>query len=101
MHTSRFGFGVLVLLIAEIAMPSVGRAQSEEVLVSRSTQIRRLYEAGKYHEALDHQRALVVDIDKAERTSTGSSSARTAEALGVLAWYALLARNFDEALAAA
>jgi tetratricopeptide (TPR) repeat protein/CHAT domain-containing protein len=64
-------------------------------------QIQALFNEGKYADAVSRQRALVADIEKSEKASIGNPGVQTSDALGRLAWYALFAKDFDEALAAA
>jgi hypothetical protein len=47
---SRFGFAVL-LVVAQVAAPHLGRAQSEDDIGTRSRQVQQLYEAGKFSPA--------------------------------------------------
>src|SRR2546421_12807766 len=97
MRASRFGF-VILLLIAGLVASGRARAQSVDELSALRRQAQQLFGAGKYADALDRQRALVASTEKNEK---GSAGAQTADALGILSWYALCARKFDEALAAA
>ena len=63
-------------------------------------QIKALFDQGKYADALSRQRTLVADIEKSEKASTGNPGARTSDALGRLAGFALFTKDFEEALAA-
>src|SRR5215470_13023860 len=89
-----------ILLAVGITCVGTG-AQGTDEISALSNRAEQLYSDGKYAEALDLQRALVVATERMEKASTGAPATKTAEALGSLAWYALHARNFEEALTAA
>jgi tetratricopeptide (TPR) repeat protein len=57
--------------------------------------------ARRYSEALQLQEALAVKVEEVETTREGTAAKETAEALNNVAWYALFAREFTKALAAA
>jgi len=76
------------------------RAQSEAKLKALNVRAITLYNAGKYAEALSLQRTLTFAIEKAETAKIGKPGPQTAAALGSVAWYALFARQFSEALSA-
>ena len=56
---------------------------------------------GRYGEALSFQQLLAAQTEKQETEQQGKPAAETARALGDVAWYALLTREFDKALFAA
>jgi tetratricopeptide (TPR) repeat protein/CHAT domain-containing protein len=89
-----------VLLAFSIAIyASSAPAQSDDLEALRQ-QIQKLDQAGKYAEALGLQRRRAAEIEKSETASAGKPGAGTVTALSNVAWYALLARDFSEALAA-
>lgn len=63
-------------------------------------EVELLYREGKYVEALTGQRTLAERIKNAEIAQSGKPGAKTAAAFNAVAWYALFARSFREALAA-
>src|SRR5690242_18867060 len=63
-------------------------------------QLKQLEQAGKYNDALALVQNRAREVEKAERAVSGRSGAKTAAALLTLSWEALLARNFELALAA-
>jgi tetratricopeptide (TPR) repeat protein len=58
-------------------------------------------EAGRYAEALQLQEALAVKVEEVETKREGNPAKETAEALHMVAWYALFAREYTKALTAA
>jgi tetratricopeptide (TPR) repeat protein/CHAT domain-containing protein len=74
-------------------------AQKSDDLEALQRQVEQLDQAGKYAGALALQRRLAAETEKAESASTGKPGAKTVDALVSLAWYALLAHDFKEALA--
>jgi len=72
-------------------------AQDPQVL---ARQIEQFAQAGKYTDALALQRRVAADTEKAETATAGAPGDKTAGELVSVAWYALLARRFNEALAA-
>jgi tetratricopeptide (TPR) repeat protein len=63
-------------------------------------QVEQLDRAGKHLQALTLQHRLAAEIEKAETASAGRPGAKTVDALVSVAWHALLARDFKQALAA-
>ena len=63
--------------------------------------IREAAEAGRYAEALELQEALAAKVEAAETKREGKPGRETAEALRIVAWYALFAREFTKALTVA
>ena len=57
--------------------------------------------AGRYAEALQLQEALAEKVEAMETKREGKPGRETAEALHVVAWYALFAREFTKALTVA
>jgi tetratricopeptide (TPR) repeat protein len=93
---------VVIALLFAVARAGTAIALSQSVDISATqAEVQRLYQAGKYAETFALQRRLVDDIEKAEMAADGRPAAKTAEALGSLAWFALLVCNFSEALIAA
>jgi tetratricopeptide (TPR) repeat protein len=74
-------------------------AQQSDDIKALQQKIQQCDQAGKYAEALTLQRRLAAKIEKAESTNAGNPGTNTANALSAVAWYALLTRNFKEALA--
>jgi hypothetical protein len=71
--------------------------------VARTTPGRAIREAagaGRYSEALQLQGTLAARREAAETKREGKPGKETAEALGDVAWYAILAREFPKALTA-
>jgi tetratricopeptide (TPR) repeat protein len=66
-----------------------------------NSEMERLFGEAKYTEAHNVARAFVAATEAMETATAGGPGLKSAEALGELAWYALHARKFDEALAAA
>jgi len=89
-----------LILLATGGIGAPASAQSYDSSTIKA-QVEELYRAGKYKEALVLQRAHASQIEKAEIAGSGKPGAQTGEALGTVAWYAVLARSFDEALATA
>lgn len=77
----------------------MARAQSDD-LNTLQKEIEQLAASGQYAEALARQRILVVRVEEAETATSGRPGPQTAHALGNLGWQALLAKEFNEALAA-
>jgi tetratricopeptide (TPR) repeat protein/CHAT domain-containing protein len=75
-------------------------APTSDDLETLLRQVQQLDQAGKYAEALALQRRLAAETEKSETASAGNPGAKTVDALLDLAWRALLAHNFREALAA-
>jgi uncharacterized protein len=73
---------------------------SAKVALEKLT-IREAWGAGRYAEALQLQQALAAKAEAAETKTEGKLGKETAKALGSVAWYALFAREFTEALTAA
>jgi tetratricopeptide (TPR) repeat protein/CHAT domain-containing protein len=90
---------VLFLALSIGIRSSQALAQSNDLETLRQ-QIQQLDQAGKYPEALGLERGRAAEIEEAETASAGKPGARTAAALNNVAWYALLSRDFSEALAA-
>jgi tetratricopeptide (TPR) repeat protein/CHAT domain-containing protein len=88
---------VLIVLSAGIGSMLV-RAQVANDLDALKQQVQQLDQAGKYSEALAHQRRLASEIENAETASTGGPGEKTVDALAAVAWYALRARDFKQAL---
>jgi tetratricopeptide (TPR) repeat protein len=92
--------GVLLILAIVSAVPALAQQPPGDSLKTQRREVAELYRAGRYAEALVRQRIVVERIESAEMAGAGRPGTRTADALGNLAWYALTAREFDEALAA-
>src|SRR5262249_39731626 len=88
-----------VILIAGLGA-GAAFAQAGDRFNTPNSEVERLFEAGKYAEAVTLQRTVARDVEEAEIASAGQPGPQTAEALGGLAYYALYERRFDEALAA-
>lgn len=100
MSVCRFGL-IVLMLVAALMVPDRALAQSAEDLTNLNKQAQEFYEAGKYVDALERQQSLVGLIVKMETGTAGGPGPATAAALSGLAWFALCARKFDVALAAA
>ena len=92
--------GAMAGLMCAMVLAGTGRAQEPDDLTKLEDEVNRLRYERKYVEALATQRTLAAAIEKEEMASTGSPGRKTAEALGSLAWQALFAHNYVEALAA-
>jgi tetratricopeptide (TPR) repeat protein len=92
-------FVLWAFLVAAGLVPDRAFAQSIDDRDELGKKAQQLYEAGKYAEALDIQARLTHEIEKAETSDIGSPGPRTADALGSVAFYAVFARKFDDALA--
>ena len=92
---------VLILAVAIVsATPVFAQQPLGDSLKAQRRQISELYKAGSYAEALARQRLLVAHMETIETAEAGKPGPKVADALGNLAWYALIAREFAEALAA-
>lgn len=92
----RFALGVLAPFLLSIAGVIAQTPNDNEAL---RVQIQQLSRDGKHAEALAAQRTLAAGVEQKEKAEVGRPASNTAKALGELAWYALLARSHDEALA--
>ena len=104
MRAFRFGLAILfaaVLLGGAMGAAGPAHAQSDAELDALGKRARQLFQAGKYAEAVAANREFVSLVEKSETASAGKPGSMTAIVLGGLSWYALHARSFDEALAAA
>jgi TPR repeat protein len=63
--------------------------------------VREAAAAGRYAEALQLQERLALKVEEVETKREGKPSEETAQALEVVAWYALFAREFTKALTVA
>jgi tetratricopeptide (TPR) repeat protein len=93
--------GGMAGLVCAMVLVGAGRAQEPDDLTKLQDVVNQLRHERKYVEALAAQRTLAAAIEKEEIASAGSPARKTAEALGNLAWQALFARDYVEALAAA
>jgi tetratricopeptide (TPR) repeat protein/CHAT domain-containing protein len=89
----------LVALWTVVGSTSLNAQGADHLDVVRG-RIEQLDHAGKHLESLELQRKLAAEIEKAEIASIGHPGARTVYALVEVAWHALLARSFKEALSA-
>jgi hypothetical protein len=94
---TRFALGVVAPLLLGIAGALAQTLNETERL---RLQVEQLSRDGKHAEALATQRSLVAKVEQAEQAEAGRPGQKTAEVLGHLAWYALLARSNNEALVA-
>jgi hypothetical protein len=78
---------------------SNAQAQTSDDVEMLRRQVQQLGQASNYVEAFTLQRRLAAEIEKGETASAGKPGARTASALTSVAWYALLAHDFKQALA--
>jgi TPR repeat protein/energy-coupling factor transporter ATP-binding protein EcfA2 len=76
-----------------------GDADAKAIVEALS--IREAEGAGRYPEALRLQEVLAAKKEATETQREGKPGRETGQALGEVAWYALLAQDFDEALSAA
>jgi tetratricopeptide (TPR) repeat protein len=67
---------------------------------SKGQQIGEAEESGKYEEAFLLKKVVAAETERTETESIGRPGLATATALGGVAWYALLAKRYNEALAA-
>jgi tetratricopeptide (TPR) repeat protein/CHAT domain-containing protein len=92
---------VLTIIAFAVGIGSpTARAQGADNLDALKRKAQELHQAGRHVEALVLQRRLVVEIEQAEIADAGGPGAKTVDALVNVAWYALLARDFKQALAA-
>jgi CHAT domain-containing protein/tetratricopeptide (TPR) repeat protein len=85
--------GLLAIAATREAHAQTGGSDPGSVRIEATT----LFQTKQYAQALQEQRLKAAEIEKEESESDGAPGARTAEALGSLAWYALFAREFEEA----
>src|SRR5215472_12588887 len=90
----------LTIFVAFLITIQSSTAQQSDDLETLQRQVQEFDQAGKHAEALALMRRLAAEIENAETTSGGKPGARTVNALGSVAWYALLAHDFEAALAA-
>lgn len=95
------GISSILMLAFLTVVPALAQQSSGDDLKSQRRKIGEFYKAGSYAQALALQRTMVARIEAAETADAGKPGPKTADALGNLAWYALIARDFAEALAAA
>jgi dihydrodipicolinate synthase/N-acetylneuraminate lyase len=92
---------IAVLLVPFLILAATTTsAQTSDERQALRDEVAQLFKGGKYAEALTAQRKLTASIEKAETADTGAPAKWSAESLGHLAWYALFARDYAEALAA-
>jgi hypothetical protein len=91
---------VILWIAAFVADKSAWGQQSDELAILR-TQADALAKEGKRKEAFVAHRTLASRAEQAEIAAAGKAGTKTGEALGNLAWHAVLAEQFQEALAAA
>jgi CHAT domain-containing protein/tetratricopeptide (TPR) repeat protein len=91
---------IAILVLAVIIRPEPGRTEESNDLEALRQKVEQLDQAGKYADALAVQRRLTSEIETAETAASGGPGEKTAGALIELSWYALLAHNFKQALAA-
>lgn len=94
------GISLILALALLAAVPVFAQEVPNDNLKAQRRRIGELYKSGSYVEALALQRALVARTEADEMAGAGKPGPKTADALGNLAWYALIARDFAEALAA-
>jgi esterase/lipase superfamily enzyme/tetratricopeptide (TPR) repeat protein len=96
------GTALILLLTFSVAIGSttVRAQQGVDDPDALEVQVQQLDKAKKYAEALAVQRKLAAEIEKAESASAGGPKEKTVSAQVSVAWYALLARDFEQALAA-
>jgi hypothetical protein len=75
-------------------------AEIERARQALAKQVESAYRAGKFGDALKLQEQLAAETERFETQSDGQAGEQTAGAYASLAWYALLSRAFDKALAA-
>jgi hypothetical protein len=75
-------------------------AENERARQALAKQVEAAYRAGKFADALKLQEQLAAETERSETQSDGQAGEQTAGAYASLAWYALLSRAFDKALAA-
>jgi hypothetical protein len=75
-------------------------AENERARQALAKQADAAYRAGKFGAALKLQEQLAADTERFETESEGQAGEQTADVFASLAWYALLSRAFDKALAA-
>jgi hypothetical protein len=75
-------------------------AENERARQALAKQVEAAYRAGKFGDALKLQDQLAAETERFETASDGQAGEQTAGAYATLAWYALLSRAFDKALAA-
>ena len=63
-------------------------------------EVKASVDGGKFQEALRLQEAHAAEIEKSELKREGKPGKATAEALGIVAWRSLFARDFGKALSA-
>ena len=85
--------------ILAVTLPAEAQTRKDQEALRAAAQQHR--EQHQFFDALTVQRKLSAAIEQAEVSKSGKPDKLTAEALGNLAWDALLAREFAEALAAA
>jgi len=90
---------IFAAFLIGIRSSNVAAQKSDDLELVRR-QVEQLDHAGKHLQALALQRRLAAKIEKAETASVGAPGTKTVEALVGVAWYALLARDFKQALAA-
>ena len=90
----------LTIFVAFLITIQFSTAQQSDNLETLQRQVQEFDQAGKHAEALALMRRLAAELERADTASTGKPSATTAHALTGVAWRALLAHDFEEALAA-
>lgn len=91
---------LVVMLGLPLTASAVAQQPQGENLKTQRRQISELYKAGDYAGAFALQQTFVARVETTETTEAGKAGPKTADALGNLAWYALIAREFATALAA-
>ena len=91
---------VVAGLVCGLVLAGAAQAQRSDDLAALNAEVARLYGEGKYAEALAVQRMVAAKVEREEKAEAGRPGRKTAEALGNLAAFAVLARSHKEALAA-
>jgi hypothetical protein len=88
-----------ILALTVIIRSAPGRTQEFNDLQAVQQKVEQLAQSGKYAEALALQQRLATEIEKVDTTASGHPGEKTANALVAVSWYALLAHDFQQALA--
>ena len=83
-----------------VAAQEISRKGEADDIAALTQPANALEKAGNYGEALGLRRKLAGLIETSETAAAGKPGAKTADALGTLAWTALFAHEFKDAIAA-
>jgi tetratricopeptide (TPR) repeat protein len=80
---------------------ALAKAEVRSTIQRKTADAQAAFQGQEYWAAVELQSQLIEHTEKLESEESGRPGAATVHALGILSWYALFARNYEDALAAA